>query len=414
MYSYERALGLSRSIGSQWEEVDLEDKIVFDIFQNYTKVYLVLNNDALTQEVFVDFDVLKPLYSSYADTLAQLLIHLGNATLQTVTALPNTQVKFARYSDAVRVGYKVKTCIAGTIVPDNYPPETLVDLKITREPFNTDMQLIQDYCLVSVNGYYHWTDANSDAAYAFDGGKTMRKSKINHLGLLSFLDIGKLTKIKLKAADIKPVTVGTSLRDKINFTVEEDLENKSYILVLGGYMVFPQQDVFWRSGQNGFTLDVNRISYKERVFESTKYIDLKPLGLSTSTSGDNLYDVDELFSDDVIKKYMLLSQSFLVLVDVPNLVTNKVFVRHSSLPGMFTAYQDPTYPLVVNYGKVAEYWKTHEDGHWSLVVQDSYLRNYIASSQNPQEGQVITDNVLGSKPFYHSRGYLLELAGYRT
>lgn len=414
MYSYERALGLSRSIGSQWEEVDLEDKIVFDIFQNYSKVYLVLNNSALVNEVFVDFDVLKPLYSSFNDTLAQLLVTIGNTTLPTVDGLPDTIVKFARYSDAVRVGYKIKPCVAGTALPDNYPAEALIDLKVTRDQYKTDMQLVEDYCLLSVNGYIHSTDANGDAAYVYDGGKTMRKSKLNHLGILSFLDIGKLTKIKIKAADIKPVTVGTALRDKINFTVEENLENKSYILVIGGYMVFPGHDVFWRSGQNGFTLDINRISYKERVFESTKYIDLEPLGLTKSTSGDNVYDVDELFSDEVIRKYMTLSQSFLVLVDVPNLVANKIFVRHSALPGMFTTYQDPTYPLIVNYGKVAEYWKTHEDGHWAVNVQDSYLRNYVASSQRPKEGQVITDNVLASKPFYHSRGYFLELAGYKT
>jgi len=109
---------------------------------------------------------------------------------------------------------------------------------------------------------------------------------------------------------------------------------------------------------------------------------------------------------------MTLSQSFLVLVDTPNLVTNKIELRHSQLPGMFTAYQDPVYPLLVNYGKVGEYWKTHEDGYWSVTVQDSFLRNYILSQQPIYHLPNITNNLLPSKPFWHSRGYLLEIAAY--
>lgn len=414
MYTYERALGLSRSIGSQWAEVNLEQSIVFDIFQNYTKVYLTLQNSVLTQSVFIDMEVLAPLYSNYNGTLAELLILIDSTTLPTVPVLPSSSVKYAKYSDAIRVGYKIKPCLAGSIFPDNYPRDSFKDLEITRTAYATDMTVVQDYCLVSVNGYYHWTDATTNAAYAYDGAITMRSSKLNHLGILSFLDIGKLTKIKLLAENIKPVTVGTTLSEKINFSVEENLDDKSYILVLGGYLVLPQEGVFWRSGAQGFTLDINRLSYKERLFESKSYIDHSPLGLSVSTSGDNVYDVNEIMTDAVIRKYMTLSQSFLVLVDIPTLVSNKIYVRHSSLPGMFTAYQDPVYPLIVNYGKVAEYWKTQEDNYWSLTVQDSYLRNYVIGQQPIRSGQAITDNLLAGKPFYHSRGYFLELAGYRA
>ncbi len=414
MYTYESALGLSRSIGSQWSEVDLHDILVFNIFQTYTKVYLTLQHDVLTEPVFVDMDVLKPLYGNYSDTLENLLILLGNTTLQTVDSLPNSSVKFAKYSDAVRAGYKIKPTIAGIVVPEEYPSVELKDLEITRGRYSTNMELVHDYCLVSVNGYFHYTDATAQKAYVFDGGITLRHSKLNHLGLLSFLDVGKLQKIKIDPANIVPVTDGTALRDKINFSVNENLDGKSYILILGGYMVLPQQDVFWRSGEHGFTLDINRINYKERFFESRQYLDLSGLGLSQSANGDNVFDYDELMSDAVIKKYMTLSQSFLVIVDVPELVSNKVYLRHSSLPGMFTSYQEPVYPLMVNYGKIAEYWKSSEDGFWSVNVQDSYLRNYIVSQQPVREGQLITDQLDATKPFYHSRGFLLELAGYRT
>lgn len=414
MYTYVRALALSRSIGSQWTEMPLADILVFDIFQNYTKVYLVLSNPLLTEDVFVDMDTLRASYSSYNDTLNALLVLLNDTALPTVSTLPDTTVKFAKYSDAVRVGYKIKPCTAGQVFPDGYPTIEYKDLEVTRNQYATNMQLIQDYCLVSVNGYYHWDESASGASYVYDGSITMRKSNLNHMGILSFYDIGKLTKVKLDPANIVPVTAGTDLKDKINFSVTHDLENKSYILVLGGYLCLPQEGVFWRSGQNGFTLDINRINYKERILESQQYIDLKALGLTQYPIGDNVISIDELLSDEVIKKYMTLSQSFLVIVDTPNLVSNKIHVRSSNLPGMFTCYQDPVYPLIVNYGKVAEYWKTEEAGQWSLSVQDSFLRNYVVSQQPVKSGQAITDNLLGNNPFYHSRGFFLELASYAS
>lgn len=414
MYSFQRALALSRSIGSQWTEVDLSDQLVFDIFQSYTKVFLVLSNTNLTEDVFVDMDSLRSLYSSYDDTLDKLLLSLGNTTLATVPSLPNAVVKYAKYANAFRSGYKIETTVAGMQVPEGYPSSELKDLKITRPLYSTDMQLLEDYCLLSVNGYYHWNETASGVAYAFDGGTTMRKSKLNHMGIYSFLDVGKLTKIKLDPARIVPVTAGTQLRDKINFTVDESLEGKSYILVMGGYMVFPQEGVFWRSGQSGFTLDINRVFYKERLLESSQYIDLSPMGLTRTTIGDNVYSIDELTSDERIRKYLTLSQSFLVLVDTPNLVANKLHIRHSALPGMFTAYQDPVYPLVVGFGKNAEYWKTKEGNAWSVNVQDSYMRNYVVSEQATHNGQLFTDHLASPNLYFHGRGFLLELAGYRS
>jgi len=414
LYTYVKAIALARSIGSQWKEVDLSNILVYDIFTTYTKVFLVLNNDVLNQDVNVDMDTLRQQYSNYTGTLTELLVEIGNRTLQTVATLPNTLVKFAKYSDAVRAGYKIKLTIAGQNLPDNYPQSEMKDLKVTRPGYTTSMDLIQDYCLVSVNGYFHWTDAQSQTAYVYNGGETMRKSKLNHLGILSFYDIGHLQKIKLDPDRIIPVDANSHLRDKILFTIDQDLTDKSYFLVMGGYLVFPKEGVFYQSGEKTFTLDINRLPYVERLFESNNYLDLSELQLTELPINPDAYNVDELFSDEVILKYLTMSQSFLVIVDTPHLVTNKIHIRASQLPGMFTSYQDPVYPLIVNDGKIAEYWKTQEDGFWAVNVQDSFLRNYVISEQPVQQLETVTDQLVSSQPFRHSRGFLLEIAGYRN
>ena len=414
MYNFVKSIGLSRSIGSQWKDVDLSDILVYDIYNTYTKVVLELKNNALDKNAYVDMDSLRVAYSGYQGTLEELLVAIGDMTLETVPSLPNTKVIFAKYSDAMRSEYKIKTTIAGMVLPDNYPESEKKDLVVTRPKYGTDMSLIHKYCLVSVNGFYHMTDTDGVVAYVYDGAVTMRKNKNNHMGIFSFYDIGQLQKIKLKPEKIYPTDVNKNLKDKITFEVAEDLDDKSYILVLGGYLVLPEFDVFWRSGEKSFTLDLNKLPYVERIFESHHSIDLSSLGLTTQPINPDAYNVDELYSDAVIKKYMLLQQSFLVLVDTPTLVSNKIFLRHSNLPGMFTCYQDPVYPLIVNYGRAAEYWKVLEDGHWSVTVQDSFLRNYVISQQPVKSKKDITDNMLAGKPFYHSRGFLLEIASYKA
>lgn len=414
MYTYVKAIALARSIGSQWKEVDLADILVYDIFSTYTKVFLVLNNDVLAQDVNVDMDTLRTQYSSYSGTLSALLVEIGNRTLDTVPSLPNTQVRFAKYSDAVRAGYKVKLTIAGRELPEGYPQSEMHDLQITRPTYTTAMELIHDYCLVSVNGYFHATDATPQKAFVYKGGETMRKSKLNHLGILSFYDIGRLQKIKLDPDRIIPSEPDTHLRDKIVFSIDEDVSGKSYFMVLGGYLVFPEDGVFWQSGDKTFTMDINRLKYVERLFESNNYIDLSELQLTELPINPDAYNVDELFSDEVITKYMTMTQSFLVIVDTPHLVTNKIYIKASSMPGMFTCYQDPVYPLLVNDGKMAEYWKVPEDGYWAVNVQDSFVRNYVISEQPVQDRETVTDQLLSSQPFRHSRGFLLEIAGYRN
>lgn len=413
MYTFVNATCLSRSIGAQWENKEhLDDMLVYTIYQTFTKVYLILTNPDLPAPVFVDMDTLRAQYSSYNDTLKQLLIDLTDTTLTTVDSIPSTKIKYAKYSDAVRAGYKIQTTIAGLNLPDNFPDDDKHDLSMTRPVFSTNMALLHDYTLISVNGYYHMTDTNDKEAFVLKGADTMRRSNNNHIGIFNFLDIGKLEKIPLDITKIIPATTGATLRDKITFSVDQDLDNKSYILILGGYLVFPDTNVFWRSGNNSFNLDMNQLPYPQRIFESNHYLDLSSLKLSVIPNNpDHGFDIDQLYSDDVIKAYMSMSQSFLVLVDIPHISIGTIPVSHADLPGMFTSYQDPSYPLIVTYGKTAEYWKTKEDGFWSVTTQDSFLRNFIADEKPFTDQHIVTDNLLAGKPYFHSRGFLLQVAG---
>lgn len=198
MYTYSKAVALQKSLGAQWQSVDLTTTPVADIYNDYNRIVLELNNTYLTDPVCVDMAVFKEKYGVFAGTIPDMLAELDNAVLDTVNGLPSTAVKYCKYSDAFRAGYKMRLCDAGRFYPDNYPKKELHDIAIARPGYATDMSLLHDHCLVTVNGYLHMTDADNQYTYVYKGGDSLRKSNQNQVGLLSFLDIGKLTKIPVQ------------------------------------------------------------------------------------------------------------------------------------------------------------------------------------------------------------------------
>lgn len=414
MYTFVKAACTARSMGAQWEIKDLANILVFDIYANYNKIILELSNPFLPSNVYVDMDTLKAKYSSYTGTLAALLLELGDRTLPTVDNFPTTTIKYAKYADAFMANYKVNKTIIGQVLPKGYPESEMKDLMMNRPDYTTDMHLVHEYCMVSVNGYFHRTDADDNYAYVYDGGTSTLKNKQNQVGMVSFLDIGKLTKLSIKEQNILAPADGTALSKRCNLWVDNDLTGKSFFLVLGGYLVFPDEVSFWQSGDHTLTLNLESLPLLERYFESNLCLDLSSLGLKQSSTNANMISSEEFYTDEVMKKYLMLSQSFLVIVDADNLFTNKLFIRNSNLPGMFTAYKDPSYPLIVNYGKIAEYWKVEEDGQWSVTVRDSFLRNFVLTYEDMRDLPNVTDQRLPNRTFYNSRGFLLEIGSYKN
>jgi hypothetical protein len=669
MYAFVNSVCLPRTTGGQWVEENLSNILVFDIYNTYTQVYLVLSNIHLTENINVDFNVLKPEYSSFSGTLNDLLILIGNNTLPSVPTLPNSSIRYAKYGDAFGSNYSVDITKIGVPQGNSLTNLEKTDLVLNKTVPKTDMELLHTHCLISVNGYFHMTDTDTTYAYVKDGAKSLFKSNKNALGILSFLDIGKLTKVPItedhiykqagnsnltsnpvnnRASILIPfyvypfdstindwvpevyqlldvLTINTDLEfniiinpnngpgvsadinytnfiaklkttgakllgyvptgygaditqtkiDSINtntsywkilypgmngiffdevgtdvamldfytsvtsyarndgfiklignpgtlidnvffnifdfivtyentnypldtyytsttnynkqvclvygkaldsnevgtllvknamlyvtdsttpwstlptyfsdlitviknynsfagiinttpsytstsnlkartyFKLDANITNKTVLLVIGGYLIFPEPNIFWQTGDNSFALNVGMLPMVERYFESNIYLDLSELGLSSEASQPDIINVDELLSDEVLTKWFTMSQSFFVIVDTPNLFTNKIFLKTANMPGMFTSYQEPTYPLMVNYGKVAEYWKVEEDDFWSVNVQDSYFRNFVISTAPLSTLVAATPKLIPSNTYNNSKGYLLEIGSYR-
>lgn len=414
MYQLIRARVLPKALAAQWTDLNAANQIVATLYSSYRAIFLVVLPPGETEPVYVDFVQLQAEYAQYPNTLSVLLQVLGDRTLDTVPQLPDATVDYIKYSDAVRVGYRCQFASAGHIYPSTYPTQDLPDLKITRPDTDTDLSLLHSHCLLSVNGYYHRTDTDGQACWILEGGKSARALNRNHIGITSFLDVGTLTKLGLQDSWITPAPGYTTLKDKILITVPEDqgFLPKSWFLILGGYLVLPEQGVLWQMGDRQYCLDLTRLPYLERLLESKAGIDLSDLQLTPSELNASNLNLAEVWSDAVIRRYLLLSQSFLVGVDRDHLFYSKQSLRQFNEPGVFTCVQEPTAPLLVGYGRTAEYWKVLEDRVWAVTAQDTYLRNYMFNELAQGLLVNVTDQLENRRPDFISQGALLVMGAY--
>lgn len=414
MYSFLKVRVLPKTLAAQWSDLDASNLIVASLYSSYRAIFLVVLPPGETEPVYVDFAQLQVEYAQYPNTLSVLLQVLGDRALDTVPQLPDETVDYVKYSDAVRVGYRCQFASAGHIYPSTYPTQDLPDLKVTRPETDTDLSLLHSHCLLSVNGYYHQTDTDGEACWILGGGKSAHALNANHIGITSFLDVGRVTKLGLQDSWIGLPPGYDLLMDKILITVPEDqgFQPKSWFLVLGGYLVLPEQGVLWQTGDRQYCLDLTRLPYLERLLESKTSIDLSDLQLTPSELNANNLNLAEIWSDAVIRRYLLLSQSFLVGVDRDHLFYSKQSLRQFNEPGVFTCIQEPTAPLLVGYGRTAEYWKVLEDRVWAVTAQDTYLRNYMFNELAQGLLVNVTDQLENRRPDFISQGALLVMGAY--
>ena len=410
MYKFISSLCLGNTVGAQWETPDLTNVLLNSVLLEYKKFYLTLSHPALPTPVFVDMNPLRTSVSGFTGTVSQWLTSLGDTSLPTVSVLPDRRIKYAKFANAIQSGYHLELALAGLNYHPNYPNISKSDIRVTRQHFSTQMGLLDSHCLVTVNGFIHQCLGNETEAFILDGATTARMGNDNHVGIYSFLDIGKLTKIKLDPLTIVPMEAHSTLMEKIRFTVNTDLTNKSFFLVLGGYLVLPQENVFFQTAPNTFSLDLNQIPFVERLLESFTLINLSSLGLIPPSQSVESIDLDQACSDDTIRKYMTLSQSFFVVVDTEELTIDRKVIQRAAFPGQFICYDEPVYPVIGGHGKFFEFWKQQEQGKWVVNTRDTYYRRFIYTEGPTIRTKYASGALDTTRTYDHSQAYMLEIS----
>lgn len=409
-YSLISAIAKPIGGGGRWVDVDISNLSFTDIFQTYLRCIATLSNPFDSGPTALDLSSIEYTITDPSITFSQYLQNLGNASLPTTPNPPVIKTVYAKYNDAFNAGYQVTPISLDAAIDSQLPDAAKTSLKLTDytnavEPESAPINwtLFGKSCMVSVNGYWHYTVADSTGAYVRDGMTSCVKSNRNTIGVWSLAELGSIQCVDLKPEMIYKQDPNSSLSKGVYINIGQDISKKTVLLVLGGYLyvIDDRYPSMQRVGDQVIKIDWGNLPYIDRYFESVDTLDLSSLNLTHTDNNPSQVLVSELMSDAAITAYCSLSQSFVVLLDNTEVFVDYQKVTDTGVPGVYVGYEEPFWPLITGHGKVSEWWSTEETGQWGVCIADSRFDtrtynttdlplNSVAANRIPAKAHFIT------------------------
>lgn len=283
------------------------------------------------------------------------------------------------------------------------------DVEITRPGADTDLQRVHKTCLMTVNGYIYDSLYQAGRLYIPGATSSMLRSKANVTGVLDFSSFTR--NLTRRAITSSMITTEPNILayDKVFITFPTEVSQP--MLVMGGYLIPYNPEHFYRVSDSSFALCLSKINYTEKLFETMRYRDIfKDLNVPVSTVNPQLVDANVVRSLATIRRYLSLSNSFVIDLATPNLSTRKVYLEHSNIPGVFRTQTAPNLPMVTGYGKLNEYNVTkNADNLYSVYAQDAFYNNHLVTHMPPQDTQVYNDHRVPGDVHRLSQGFFLDI-----
>lgn len=407
MYTLVSAIAKPMTGNRRWVSIDIAAMTMLSLFTNYARVIATLSNNFLDDDVSLELEDIRSATAGLSITFSQFLTNNGANTLPTSTTLPVLSEKLARYADAFHAGYKIVPIhpIAGDDLNYTRQEQIMLRMTHTKAPY----PLFGQYCLVNINGFFHYSEVTTSGIYVHDGAKSQLRSGLNQIGILSFKELGEIQQIPITEQMIYKQESLQLHRNRMHVDVGVDLAGKTLMLVMGGYLHVLDSKTMRRIGDTTVSVDFNNLNLFDRYYESKKYIDLTSLELPSTNMNLEQIGVSDILSDAALVKYMTLSQSFFVVLDKEDIFVEREYVRKTPTADVFISFKPPVLPLIVGHGKLGNYHYELEDGQWSVHCHDTLFQNRVYNTIRPRAAQSIDSARLSTDPEVHSKAFFLKI-----
>lgn len=407
MYSYVSALGILNERNSRWTDVDLQNVPFSHIFQHYKDVIVHLSNPHISEVVHIRLAFFIDKQVAVSQTINQWLVSNGSNTIDATPGVVELNPKTVMYKDAVQADFTLRPVKMGTHHDIDWPLDVARDLLMMKD--NVDYHDMYNHCLVTVNGLLHRTSFSVNGLYVVDGAYSRTLCNDVNVGVLNFKDVGELEFVNLRSDMLFSPKLDNKLYNRAYIKSPVPLTDKVVLLSLGGYL-HVLDNVYRVIGDNTLVIDFNNLPLLERYFESSKVIDLSSLQLSQSVRNKDQVIVDELIAnEDTIRRYIDLSQSFLILVDTPSFYKTLHLLQPGVTTGSFVTPLLPKWPLRTLNGKLMEYYSRQDNELFMLHCTSYFIPNYQFSTTDWQELDSVSNSAVPFEPVIRDRGFFLEM-----
>ncbi len=394
MYTVISGIGRLKAVGSPWITEDFGPMLVRDVIVKYEQVYFKVAHEVWLAPKVVKLSDLIIRVVDQGHTVAQAFEALGNTAIEAIDGEATIETRYVKMADAVQAGYAMKRVNSNrhSSVPVSAGEADSMVLSRSDVPARE----FDKYCLVTVAGLLHLNDADDKDIYVMDAQITSIHSRRNDVGILNFRDIGELTKVPITADMVHKRGVDHPYANRVYIKTPIPYPDKTAAIVIGGYLHFIDGVIFKRIANDIFCVEFSALNFEDRYHESKHLIDLSTLAFDAYGANGAQYVRSEMFSDDVIERYMTLSQSFLVFIDSDIIVTSKEQLNTGSTYGQYVVGKRPRAPLMTGLGLLQAYWMREDDGFWSLGVVNNLHSNYLMHladekySPNPADNRIVS------------------------
>ena len=415
MYTLLRAYARPQGVGNRLTLLDtatVGNTSVTELNGTYRDLKLVFSHQInVDQELLFDFaNQFENYLPKDAETLTlnQWLVKRGNASLPT-KAITGIKTLTALVGNPFDAGYHVDMTTAGARPNASVPRSAKRDLLITHE--TVPPKTVYDNVLVSVNGFLHPTNYSDWGLAVKEGGRTVIRSNLNLISLVSFANLGGVTCLPLTPGLLSgfPSDPKEPMGGSIYINAQAiDWSNKTALLCLGGRLI-PLGKVFSAIGPGEFRFEVTKFPLLEHFYEADRYIDLESVKATLSRRADapSMMAVEEFYNQKALTAYFTLPQSFIVAVNSPGVFVEENWVETTQAPGTYLSALPPTGLLVNHLGRVLDYHLEKELERYVLYTdQDLIIRRQFANT-HWRNNLAVDSKRPTVKPFRKQRARLL-------
>lgn len=320
--------------------------------------------------------------------------------------------KTVKYRLASSSGYKANIVKLGYHVLDSSGIVDKLerpDVEITRPLVPSDVVEVHNKCLVTANGYIEPTEVYNQRLFVKGLTKKLLISNSNQIGIISFAEMEENLVIKPIEKSYVTSEGSYELYNKAIITFPEPV--KEGFLVIAGYMVFENPEFLYRVSDKAFMLRLDRLSYLEKLNELRRYRDIyDELGVEVSVVNPTAAQIQDLMSQETIKNFLSLNNSFYVETPNYSLETKRIYLESSTVPGQFRTELEPVLPFIGGEGKVVEYkCRRRNNSKYTVYTTDAYVNNHLfTKAPLPHPGLINGHRIVG-RTHSLSQGFFLEV-----
>lgn len=411
MYVYANSVLRKKNTDEPWQEVNIANMLLSDLFNNYSSGYIKLTNKYLSNPVYLDLQEFKAMDITTPDlTFSMWLTYMGDVTFATNEVEPIYKEGVVTYCDAWQAGYTINRMNHLNTETENMVDGDLPHLHLKKT--GVAAKTLAEYALTIVNGYLHFSDTHKDGIKIFDGAKSIDKSGNNQIGLLSFYDIGKIKQVKITNAMITPTHDTSALARGMFINLGQDINRYKVMISIGGFLHFGKDSFNIVNTDEGILrIDIDSINIHEKLLLAMKDMEFNEGALGISEHFPNSVVKEKILSDSSLRHFFTHNSTFVILVDTEVISIERDMLDNVKLFSLYEYHTKPNLPMIDYYGRLPVYHFNKQIDKYVIKTTPQYsaFNNYRSTEGNYNRINDVTAATYRNKMI----GHFLKIKGYK-